>query len=490
MEYSYAKFKRHLSEIMLDKSEYIDRDLFKSLDFSEEDLRNINKLKFRESLNLDLTKSLTNSSKFEYFVSKLESIAIDSSRFIITNGGNRKFRVNAKVTRKSKSKVKFSIKLSLDESGDEEYVNEVNRAHDSFQSERHHLASFAKSYLERKNLIYSLSNFFDCKSGEVEYKLDEYLVIEDVSKPFPYTFNSEELTKFCLVNMHNFKETKDFHLRETIEFDIHTSEESNLFAGHKNIHLLDTNKWRLSVSRQGQKFQRQFDDLNKAIDVRDKVLEFYDTHKRLPEYEEVGLSVKEFNDMHHISYHKDTELWKVSISKNGGRFNAYDTSLDKVLALRSKVEEFVSNNGRVPTYEEVDFIPISKRSSNHNLYYSKSLKSWTVTILRDGYKFKVYVDSLEEATEVRDKALEFYETNNRLPRPSEINFLNRRERNLNTKNISYNKCTKIYLLRIQRDNQKFEASSHSLHKSVQLREKVLKFYADNRRLPSYAEISH
>lgn len=489
MEYSYTLFKGRLSEALISKSKYIDRAMFKALDFSKHDLDRINELQIGESIHLNLAETILSSKKFSYYFSKLESLLVGSSRFILKHGGKQKLSIEANVTRETKSRVSFDVELDLKETGNEEYVVKVNKSHDSAKFKRNGLSSFSKSYLDRKNFVYSLSKFFNCRSNEVEYHLDEHLMLEDMSKPFPYTYNMKELTKFCLMNLHGFKELDKASIHEKVSLKLYTSDESLIFGKHKNINLLDTGKWRLSICRQGQRFQRQFDDLDEAINVRDEVFKFYEEHDRLPSYAEAGFEVKEDNELHHISYHKDTDLWKVSIRRNGKRFNAYDTSLDKVLILRSKVETFISIYDRIPTYEEIDFIPISKRSDNHNLYYSESTQSWNVTILRDNHKFKVYVDSLEEATEVRDKALEFYKLNSRLPSQKEIGFVNRRDRKLDMSNVTYHSSTKHYAIRIQRNNQLFRLSTKSLRDATQIRDKVLKFYDDNGRLPSKEEIN-
>lgn len=58
------------------------------------------------------------------------------------------------------------------------------------------------------------------------------------------------------------------------------------------------------------------------------------------------------------------------------------------------------------------------------------------------------------------------------------------------KNISYDQNTHRYCIGIERNGKRFRTSASTLEKAIQIKEKVLKFYKDHSRLPSFNEISN
>lgn len=59
---------------------------------------------------------------------------------------------------------------------------------------------------------------------------------------------------------------------------------------------------------------------------------------------------------------------------------------------------------------------------------------------------------------------------------------------IGVKNISYDQNTRRYCIGIERNGKRFRTSASTLEKAIQIKEKVLKFYKDYDRLPSFNEI--
>ena len=58
----------------------------------------------------------------------------------------------------------------------------------------------------------------------------------------------------------------------------------------------------------------------------------------------------------------------------------------------------------------------NSKSGYRNIFYNDAKRFYTVHICRNGRRFIVYTDTKEEAIEVRDKALTFYEEHGQLPK--------------------------------------------------------------------------
>ena len=69
----------------------------------------------------------------------------------------------------------------------------------------------------------------------------------------------------------------------------------------------------------------------------------------------------------------------------------------------------------------------NSKSGHKNIHYDETVHSYVVRIRRDNQLFVTYLDTLDEAISVRDKAYEFHEKNGSLPTKSDLG-LNRRSR--------------------------------------------------------------
>ena len=132
-------------------------------------------------------------------------------------------------------------------------------------------------------------------------------------------------------------------------------------------------------------------------------------------------------------------------------------------------------------------------SGHKNITYRDDLNDYFVQIVRKGRALQLSFNSLEEAIEIRDRALQFYEKFNRFPTRKELN-LKRRERRIkidkdHEKFISLDMtCGKRpYRVRIDKDCQIFTQNLTSLEKAIKRRDEVLKFYYEHDRLPNREE---
>ena len=72
----------------------------------------------------------------------------------------------------------------------------------------------------------------------------------------------------------------------------------------------------------------------------------------------------------------------------------------------------------------------NSKSGHKNISYYEEEHSYIVSVYRDGKKFKTRVNTLEEAIQVRDQSLEFYEEHGHLPTRFDLNIENRKYRRL------------------------------------------------------------
>lgn len=65
-------------------------------------------------------------------------------------------------------------------------------------------------------------------------------------------------------------------------------------------------------------------------------------------------------------------------------------------------------------------------SGHKNITYREDLNDYFVQIVRKGKALQLSFNSLEEAIEIRDRALQFYEKFNRFPTRKELNLKKKR----------------------------------------------------------------
>ena len=210
-------------------------------------------------------------------------------------------------------------------------------------------------------------------------------------------------------------------------------------SGHKYVYDREkTNDYAVSVTRRRNTFFRAFNTLEEALQVRDRVLQFYEESGRLPSTKEIGLRRREHRlktDRHrekYISLDKTCgkRPYRVLISKNRVSFVKNFATLEDAIKTRNEVLDFFKEFDRLPNREEqeslfdVKFKKIKNLSdrkhsrsntSMMNITFDRSFDRYAIQITRKGTKFYAVNQSLEEAIRIRDEVLEFYKIYDRLP---------------------------------------------------------------------------
>lgn len=182
----------------------------------------------------------------------------------------------------------------------------------------------------------------------------------------------------------------------------------------------------------------------------------------------------------------------------------------------------------------------SSSTNERNIIVSKRVKPYRVFIIRNHQKFTKYVDTIEEGVKIRDRALDYYQRNDRLPKdvsellPSkkskrevkrnfykhvqcsrcqaELQFTNKEtfkrfekssnlckdcikdDRRKNSdleddpmKYISWHKTSNLYMVSIKRRGRKILIYQPTIEDAKIAREKIETFYDQNLRLPTREE---
>lgn len=132
-------------------------------------------------------------------------------------------------------------------------------------------------------------------------------------------------------------------------------------------------------------------------------------------------------------------------------------------------------------------------TGHKNVTYREDLDDYFVQILRNRKQFNQAFNTLEEAIDARDRALQFYEEFLRLPSAKELGLRRREHRRksnrLNERYISLdNQCSKRrYRLAITKRGAYFTKNLATLEEAIETRNKLLQFIKDYDRLPSREE---
>lgn len=269
--------------------------------------------------------------------------------------------------------------------------------------------------------------------------------------------------------------------------------QSNSKSGHKNITFDHSRSdYHISVYRNGKFFVMRANTLEEAIVIRDKALEFYEEHSRLPKRSDLGIEkrkkrrlkerVKKVRSVYtcemckrKLSYINDQ---LVKPFKDRGNICGHckpktrsDLSLDnrarKLGRLNEKYISFSINRGRA--------------------YYQVSLEKYGRSISRSFRNF-------EDAINYRNQILDFYKEQERLPNDLELETVfnakiyNRKTSNEPTdsinsatglKNIAYHEKTDRYYISISRNRAKSTISLKTLEDAKLARQIILNAYEES-----------
>ena len=129
-----------------------------------------------------------------------------------------------------------------------------------------------------------------------------------------------------------------------------------------------------------------------------------------------------------------------------------------------------------------------------NITYREELNDYFVQLSRNKKQFNQAFNTLAEAIEYRDKAIQFYEEFRRLPSAKELGLRRREHRRksnnrLNERYISFDKrCGKRpYRLGLTNRGVYFTKNLATLEEAIETRNKLLQFIKDYDRLPNRDE---
>ena len=133
-------------------------------------------------------------------------------------------------------------------------------------------------------------------------------------------------------------------------------------------------------------------------------------------------------------------------------------------------------------------------TSCKNITYREELNDYFVQLSRNRKKFNQAFNTLAEAIEYRDKAIQFYEEFRRLPSAKDLGLRRREHRRksnnlLNERYISFDKrCGKRpYRLGLTKHGVYFTKNLATLEEAIETRNKLLQFIKDYDRLPDRNE---
>lgn len=128
------------------------------------------------------------------------------------------------------------------------------------------------------------------------------------------------------------------------------------------------NQYRLSMTKHGVYFVKNFATLEEAIETRDKLLQFFKEFDRLPNREEQETlfdikfkSRRNHSDLKHtksntglmnITFNKSYDRYQIQLTRNRAKFSEISHSLEEAIAIRDEALKFYKDHGRLPSKSE------------------------------------------------------------------------------------------------------------------------------------------
>ena len=128
------------------------------------------------------------------------------------------------------------------------------------------------------------------------------------------------------------------------------------------------NQYRLSMTKHGVYFVKNFATLEEAIETRDKLLQFFKEFDRLPNREEQETlfdikfkSRRNRSDLKHaksntglmnITFNRSFNRYQIQLTRNRAKFSEISHSLEESIAIRDEVLKFYKDHSRLPSKTE------------------------------------------------------------------------------------------------------------------------------------------
>lgn len=269
--------------------------------------------------------------------------------------------------------------------------------------------------------------------------------------------------------------------------------ETKNMGNAKNIYWNDKrNAYIVYLQRYGQVFYKLSYSLEDAIELRDKVLEFFKQHKRKPSSEELGLERKK-------------PVFARPVEKRVAKPRVQCKMCTKEIKYdRDQHRELFHDRGNLCGYcyriHESDREVLESIDSMKHISFDKSTNLYVVQIKRFNQAFSHRTKTLEEAKYLRNQLIEFYMKNNRLPDSEERSLLlsiNSRVRlefasgsrsNTNEKYISL-KEDGYYSITISRNCRFYRSATRSFERAIELRDHALEYFDRFGILPTAKQLN-
>lgn len=263
----------------------------------------------------------------------------------------------------------------------------------------------------------------------------------------------------------------------------------NQTTGIKNIIYIESlDRYRVDMTRKRKKFYRTTRSLESAIEAKHLALEFYEKHGRLPDnYKELDLPRVESSYRFFI---RESDL---PIKQQCSRCKTFVT-----YASMSSYKIF-AESGDLCHYCRKDLSDLEKMKSLTDeerliKYISKrSDHSYRIDLSKRGQNLRFNQRSLDEAIDTRDKILEFYDKNFRLPSRKELTDvlkikLMTDDRDPSMKYILFRKDRSRYEINIIRKGTRVRRSFESLAVAKSYRDLIVEFVDVHDRIPTKTEV--
>lgn len=126
--------------------------------------------------------------------------------------------------------------------------------------------------------------------------------------------------------------------------------------------------YRLSMTKHGVYFVKNFATLEEAIETRDKLLQFFKEFDRLPNREEQEslfnikfkrrenhTNLKRSNSntgLMNITFNRSFDRYQIQLTRNRTKFSEISHSLEEAIAIRDEALKFYEDHGRLPSKSE------------------------------------------------------------------------------------------------------------------------------------------
>ncbi len=181
---------------------------------------------------------------------------------------------------------------------------------------------------------------------------------------------------------------------------------------HLNIRFDEKrNRYLLEVMRQKQLFHGSFESLEDAIAAKERLFAFYEENGRLPKRSEIGLKEGrgKYDGLFTVTQTESVETCARCKADVLCKTHTYRSEFKR----RGRLCEHCLHDTRErKTWSKTNVLNVTyEHKANSTLY--------RVSIFRRGQKFVCFAKSLDDAVEIRDNVIAFYNRHLRLPDKNE-----------------------------------------------------------------------